>query len=538
MSRRPVVVVASLAEVNPELAKEWHPTLNGMPPSEVGARTSTKVWWLGVKCGHVWDASVKNRANGAGCGVCAGKRVLAGFNDLQSRAPEIALEWHPTLNDRQPAEVHFGSEQVVWWLGAECGHTWDATPKLRTRRSNGCPICAGKRILVGFNDLASVDPSLAAQWHPTMNDGLTPKDVLRRGNRKAWWQGKDCGHSFLAAPAQREVATGCNICLGRSVLAGFNDLQSRRPDLARDWHPTRNGGLLPSQVPVNRRSKAWWLGAACGHEWESSPSSRSNQIGRCPVCLNRRLVDGVNDLASTFPELAVEWHPTRNGALTPGSVTRGYSGSVWWRAACGHEWKASPQRRTVSGSGCPQCRLYATSKVEEALCCVLRSRFPHAGPVTLDDVRWGSRRRKAKCDIYIPSLRAVVEYDGDFWHERKVEVDREKSEAILACGYVLVRVREDDLAMLSITSARFHQLRRRWAAPIEPLADQIIQCLCGPQGGSSVSGTYGRASSSVSKTTTALVTSETATSKAVKAAQLGIPVIDPAEFAAMLAAGA
>jgi DNA ligase (NAD+) len=48
----------------------------------------------------------------------------------------------------------------------------------------------------------------------------------------------------------------------------------------------------------------------------------------------------------------------------------------------------------------------------------------------------------------------------------------------------------------------------------------------------------GKASSSVSKTTTALVTSETATSKAVKAAQLGIPVIDPAEFAAMLAAGA
>lgn len=44
----------------------------------------------------------------------------------------------------------------------------------------------------------------------------------------------------------------------------------------------------------------------------------------------------------------------------------------------------------------------------------------------------------------------------------------------------------------------------------------------------------GRASSSVSKTTTALVTAETDTSKAKKAASLGIPVIDPDEFVRML----
>jgi DNA ligase (NAD+) len=45
----------------------------------------------------------------------------------------------------------------------------------------------------------------------------------------------------------------------------------------------------------------------------------------------------------------------------------------------------------------------------------------------------------------------------------------------------------------------------------------------------------GSASSSVSAKTTALVTSETTTSKAKKAAQLGVPVIDPEEFARMLA---
>jgi DNA ligase (NAD+) len=44
----------------------------------------------------------------------------------------------------------------------------------------------------------------------------------------------------------------------------------------------------------------------------------------------------------------------------------------------------------------------------------------------------------------------------------------------------------------------------------------------------------GRASSSVSKDTTALITSETGTSKAVKAAQLGVKVIDPAEFVRMI----
>jgi DNA ligase (NAD+) len=45
----------------------------------------------------------------------------------------------------------------------------------------------------------------------------------------------------------------------------------------------------------------------------------------------------------------------------------------------------------------------------------------------------------------------------------------------------------------------------------------------------------GRATGSVSATITALVTSETTTTKAKKAAQLGVPIIDPTEFAELLA---
>ena len=60
------------------------------------------------------------------------------------------------------------------------------------------------------------------------------------------------------------------------------------------------------------------------------------------------------NLSVINPRLAKEWHPTRNGDLTPRNVTPGSGKKVWWICISGHEWQAPIYSRN-RGSGCPVC---------------------------------------------------------------------------------------------------------------------------------------------------------------------------------------
>lgn len=124
---------------------------------------------------------------------------------------------------------------------------------------------------------------------------------------------------------------------GRALIPDVNDLATKRPDLAAEWHPTKNGDLKPEDVTYGSGKKVWWL-CSCGHEWEAAINNRVKGNG-CPYCSNRILMKGLNDLASVRPDLAAEWHPTKNGGLKPEDVTAGSSKKVWWKCkVCGHSW--------------------------------------------------------------------------------------------------------------------------------------------------------------------------------------------------------
>lgn len=102
------------------------------------------------------------------------------------------------------------------------------------------------------------------------------------------------------------------------LIVGQNDLATVNPNLAAEWHPSKNGSLLPSQTTAGSNKKVWWLGK-CGHEWEREICERSKGHG-CPVCSGRSLQPGINDFATINPKVAAEWHPTKNGDLTPADV--------------------------------------------------------------------------------------------------------------------------------------------------------------------------------------------------------------------------
>lgn len=137
----------------------------------------------------------------------------------------------------------------------------------------------------------------------------------------------------------------------------MNSISDKAPRIAKLWHPTLNGSLLPSEVPAGTKKPKWWL-CPEGHEWESRPSdmTRKPDASPCPFCAGRRILLGFNDLASQYPDITLEWHPHKNDSLTPQDVSYGSGKSVWWLSPiCGHEWERVVAERATKGSGCPYC---------------------------------------------------------------------------------------------------------------------------------------------------------------------------------------
>ncbi len=281
-----VIKAKSLASIHPELVLEWHPTKNGqLSPEMFYPYSQDSVWWLG-KCGHEWQATISGRSSGMNCPYCSGKRVLAGFNDLETTNPSLAKEWHPTKNGSMtPREVTGGSGKKVWWLG-KCGHEWEARISDRQIKGSECPFCQGKKLLSGYNDLATVNPMLASEWHYVKNEGLSPSDITANSKKQVWWLGK-CGHEWQAAISARNRGNGCPFCSGHRVLSGFNDLESQNPEILLDWDYSKNKDLLPSSVTVRSGRKVYWKCSTCGNESLASPHDKKP----CANCRRMLMTD-------------------------------------------------------------------------------------------------------------------------------------------------------------------------------------------------------------------------------------------------------
>lgn len=85
-------------------------------------------------------------------------------------------------------------------------------------------------------------------------------------------------------PNDYKRGNGCGICYGRIVVEGDNDLTTKCPELAKEWHPTKNGDLKPTQFTCGSGRKVWWLCLNCGHEWEVKICDRINYDTNCPNC--------------------------------------------------------------------------------------------------------------------------------------------------------------------------------------------------------------------------------------------------------------
>jgi len=356
---------------------------------------------------------------------------------------QLMSEWDFDKNSLlgyEPQTITYGSAIKVWWT-CQQGHEWEASPNHRSR-GRGCPECAKiqrfitkrRNIVARRGSLASNNPDLALQWHPTKNAQLTPNDISVNSDERVWWLCEK-GHEWDAPINSRNSGVGCPVCSGHKIVVGVNDLATVRPDLALQWHPTKNGELKPSAVTVGNGKKVWWL-CNKGHEWQSQINNRTSGCG-CPVCSGKKVLVGYNDISTVMPSLVDEWHPTKNGSLTPQDFTIGSNKKVWWMCHKGHEWQSAISHRS-NGRRCPKCfGETKTSFPEQAIFFYLRQVTTAFNRYKLD--------ARTEIDVYLPEYNIGIEYDGVFFHSGKKSVEREqkKQDKLTKCGITLFRVKEN-----------------------------------------------------------------------------------------------
>jgi len=176
-------------------------------------------------------------------------------------------------------------------------------------------------------------------------------DEYKGNHKKLQWKclKKGCEEIFEATWGSISNGQICPYCCGQKVGLS-NCLAIKNPELAKEWHPTKNGKLTPNDVTCGTNRKVWWQ-CREGHEWEASISNRNKGNG-CPYCAGKVSTFEIN-LETINPKLTKEWNYKKNKNL-PRDYMPNSSKSVWWICDRGHEWKATINNRN-QGRGCPYC---------------------------------------------------------------------------------------------------------------------------------------------------------------------------------------
>lgn len=433
----------SLQERFPDVAKEWHWELNEkmnpeLKPDKISFSSNYKIWWKCLKNPeHIWPAAINDRTKLSkktgntmgGCPYCSNRKVDR-ENSISKTHTDIVKEWNYEKNGNlKPEMFSKGSRKIVWWKCFKHGHEWKTAIYDRTR-GRGCAKCNSLASMNELRILAELESifdkvehrarvngkecdifikplNLAieydgAHWHRDQdgndrrkNESLKAKDVdvirvrekglpkinetdLIVDNRKF------CVHDIqqvLKVVIQKCSLQEMEIEKVRSYLElksfaaddrykellGLypfphkgQSLADSDPQIASQWHPTKNGNLTPFDVGSWSNKTAWWI-CSKGHEWEERIHNRSRVkgtfYGDCKRC---------KSIKELYPDLAAEWNFVKNGELTPQDVTIGSEKNVWWKCrVCGNEWKAKvgnrvkgivENKRESSGAGCLQCR--------------------------------------------------------------------------------------------------------------------------------------------------------------------------------------
>lgn len=234
---------------------------------------------------------------------------------------------------------------------------------INLRIKAGCPYCAGKAVFRGENDLLSQAPEIAQYFDEKMNQ-CAASEVFVKSGKKYWWKcDNGLNHKYQMKLLNKvNRVQGCPICSGQQLLKGFNDLQTKYPDIVKEWDCNLNKNK-PSDYTYGSGYKAWWKCNRCGESYQS-PINIHVRGHKCPYCSGQKVLSGKNDLAVLFPDIAVEY--SDDNELAANKISAQTHKKVKWVCShCSQEYLASPHHRTSNNkTGCPYCKRQSKGECE------------------------------------------------------------------------------------------------------------------------------------------------------------------------------
>lgn len=252
---------------------------------------------------------------------------------------------------------------------------------------------------------------------------------------------------------------------------------SDNAQLMSEWDLEKNltFGFSPSSISYGSGLKVWWI-CPKGHSYQTTVNKKVSRNAGCPICSGHKTVAGINDFATCYPELAKEWHPTKNRDLKPSDLSRKNGRKVWWICQYGHEWQATPKDRANDNTGCPICKSRRnTSFPEQAIKYYVKKLYPDT-----ENRYKGVFENGMELDVYIPSIRLGIEFDGGAWHsgEEAHRREREKYEICKRKKIKLIRIKEQtgkkwkDVADVTYTIQR-RKTRKELETVIQVILDSV-----------------------------------------------------------------
>lgn len=389
---------------------------------------------------------------------------------LLADSEDAALRWwdHERNDEKTFRTVTLRATRTCHWVCPECSLSFPAKVLDMTAGRSSCPDCSKIRAAEWAKQYAKYKvtpvsdvPDLSAAWA----DDADPRRVMVAGGPLRRFS-CPAGHHPRISPLTF-LESGCPSCSAAETRkTQKNWLSVTLPEIASQWHPKRNGKLSPSCVVWDSKKVVWWKADCCGYVWEASPRSRDKyQRLRCPMCKSI-----LGSLAWQDPGLAGEWSPSN--PQTPWQV-RPYAATQFvpgWICATNpdHRWEG-PLAGRSNGAECPECKVVGKSKVELAHLAAAKDLFSgvRSGRVLRDPAFKTRRSWTADISASVDGRLLIIEYDGAYWHSAaaKVLTDERKTVDLLAAGYHVVRLREDDLPSLAVTHRHYSEIRVYSTAP-------------------------------------------------------------------------
>jgi len=216
--------------------------------------------------------------------------------------------------------------------------------------------------------LKDTNPKLLRELAEGRNEHIDLNTVRNNSGIKAWWIcAAKPSHIWESGIRGRAIeGYGCPYCSGLKTQRQ-DSFAAKHPELWAEWDSTKNEGIDPWAIsPLSNKKVFWICSSPQRHQWSAPVKSRVIEGSGCRLCVNNR-----NPLGDAYPEIASEWHPTKNHPLTPDAISSGSQNIAWWQCLENpkHAWQARVNSRVHSKSGCPKCaRSKSTSKRYPPLC--------------------------------------------------------------------------------------------------------------------------------------------------------------------------